>query len=79
MPSLETIEIQTNPCRCPNFRKPLKVVPGNNSDPSTEEGESMTRLYYQRAGVSSRGWGEGGYRWKFPPKHFHLIDLNIQN
>ena len=69
MPSLETIEIQTKPCRYLNFRKLLKFVPANNSDPSMEEGKSMARLYYQRAGVSSRGCGGGGYRWKFPPKH----------
>ena len=56
---METMKIQTKPCRCLNFRKLLKFVPAYNSDPSREEGESMTRLYYQRAGVSSRGWGEG--------------------
>ena len=77
MPSLETIEIQTKPCRCLNFRKPLKFVPANNSDPPREEGESMN---YQQAGVLSRGWvGGGGFRGKFPPEHFHLIDLSIQN
>ena len=47
-----------------NFIRPLKFEPASNSDPSTEEGKSMTRLYYQRAGVLSRG---GGVQGEAPP------------